>query len=200
MTEPEGPPKGGSGGAVGAPSRHPPFDVTGGVGRESAPTGTPKEPDDFMAGLLEGFETASLEDSYGQEVVRIDSGEYIEFMKGAKEAGFELCSDVTVTDWFRHRRTRFDLVVNLVSLQHRRRLRVLVPLAGEEPTVASITPLWPGMAFGEREAYDMFGVVFEGHPDLTRILMPDDWEGYPLRKDYGMGSVPVQFKESHKVT
>ncbi|MGA7270670.1 MAG: NADH-quinone oxidoreductase subunit C [Acidimicrobiia bacterium] len=200
MTEAEGPPKGGSGGAVGAPSRHPSFDVTGGVGREAAPTGTPKEPDDFMAYLLEGFESARLEDSHRQEVVRIDSGEYFEFMKAVKEAGFELCSDVTVTDWFRHRRTRFDLVVNLVSLQHRRRLRVLVPLAGEEPTVASITPLWPGMAFGEREAYDMFGVVFEDHPDLTRILMPDEWEGYPLRKDYGTGSVPVQFKESHKVT
>ncbi len=200
MTEAEGSPKGGSGGAVGAPSRHPPFDVTGGQGRESAPTGTPKEPDEFMSSLMEGFETAELEDSHGQEVVRIGPYEYLEFMKGAKEAGFELCSDVTVTDWFRHRRARFDLVVNLVSLQHRRRLRVLVPLGAEEPAVASITPLWPGMAYGEREAYDMFGVVFEGHPDLTRILMPDDWEGFPLRKDYGMGSVPVQFKESHKVT
>jgi len=72
-------------------------------------------------------------------------------------------------------------------------------LGRENPTVESLTPLWPGAGFAEREVYDMFGIVFAGHPDLTRILMPDDWEGHPLRKDFGVGSVPVQFKESHKV-
>jgi NADH-quinone oxidoreductase subunit C len=59
--------------------------------------------------------------------------------------------------------------------------------------------VWPGANFPEREVYDMFGIRFDGHPDLSRILMPDDWEGFPLRKDFGTGSVPVHFKDSHKV-
>jgi NADH-quinone oxidoreductase subunit C len=75
---------------------------------------------------------------------------------------------------------------------------VITTAPRQEPTVDSLVPVWPGANFPEREAYDMFGIVFEGHPDLTRILMPDEWEGHPLRKDFGVGLVPVQFKESHK--
>jgi NADH:ubiquinone oxidoreductase subunit C len=63
-----------------------------------------------------------------------------------------------------------------------------------EPSVPSLTPMFPGVELAEREVYDLFGITFEGHPDLTRILMPDDWEGHPLRKDYGVGRIPVQFK------
>ena len=89
------------------------------------------------------------------------------------------------------------------SAEHEVSLRsaasVIAALDRDDPTIASITPLWLGAGFAEREIYDMFGIVFDGHPDLTRILMPDDWEGHPLRKDFGLGSVPVQFKTSHKV-
>jgi NADH-quinone oxidoreductase subunit C len=70
----------------------------------------------------------------------------------------------------------------------------------DDTVIPSLTPIWPGANFPEREVYDMFGITFDGHPDMTRILMPDDWQGYPLRKDFSVGSVPVQFKDSHKVT
>jgi NADH-quinone oxidoreductase subunit C len=138
--------------------------------------------------------------SHGQDVATVDREVYLDFAKGAKEAGFEVCVDVTVVDWYRNRRIRFDLVVNILSQQHVCRLRIIVPVPGDDPTVASLVPVWPGANFPEREAYDMFGIEFDGHPDLTRILMPDDWEGHPLRKDFHVGAVPVQFKESHKVT
>lgn len=156
--------------------------------------------DEFLAGLTEGLESAVIEQSHGQDVIRVDPGDYLALMTAAKEAGFEMCTDVTVVDYFRIRRVRFEVVSNLLSIRLQRRLRVLVPLEADDLNVASVTPLWPGASFGEREAYDMFGVNFEGHPDLTRILMPDDWQGYPLRKDYGTGSVPVQFKGSPKIT
>jgi NADH-quinone oxidoreductase subunit C len=88
---------------------------------------------------------------------------------------------------------RFEVVVQLLHTGKRERATVHVPAPGDPPTVPSIVGIWPAGDFMEREAYDMFGIVFEGHPNLTRILMPDDWEGYPLRKDYGVGKVPVEF-------
>ncbi len=196
---PEAPADASSAAAVQAPGRHPVLDLRPQPGAE--PRGTPQEPDPFLASLLEGFDDdALLEESHGQEVVRLDRSRWLSFARAAKEAGFEVCSDITAVDWFRHRKVRFELVVSLVSQQHRRRLRVLIPLPADDPSVASVVSVWPGASFGERETYDMYGIVFEDSPDLTRILMPDDWDGYPLRKDYGVGVVPVQFKDSHKVT
>jgi NADH-quinone oxidoreductase subunit C len=88
---------------------------------------------------------------------------------------------------------RFEIAVQLLDMESRARVLVHVAAWGDPPTVPSVTDVWPGANFMEREAYDMFGIVFEGHPNLTRILMPDEWEGYPLRKDYGVGKVPVEF-------
>jgi NADH-quinone oxidoreductase subunit C len=149
--------------------------------------------------LAQAFETVTWEDSHGQDVARVPGEEWEAFARAAKEGGFEFCSDVTVVDWMRQQSERFEVVANLLSMQHKIRLRMITPVGRHEPSVASLTPIWPGAGFGEREAYDMFGIDFEGHPDLTRILMPDDWEGHPLRKDYGTGTVPVQFKASHQV-
>ena len=89
---------------------------------------------------------------------------------------------------------RFEVVANFLSHPRNRRIRVIAQLPADDPTIASITDLYPGVNFAERETYDLFGVEFAGHPDLTRILMPDDWLGHPLRKDDAPARVPVTFK------
>ena len=146
------------------------------------------------------FENVEWEATYGHVLARVANDEWHDFGAAIRDAGFEMCVDVTAVDRMRSRPERFEIVANVVSLTHRARLRMITTTGREAPTVPSLVPVWPGANFAEREAYDMFGIVFDGHPDLTRILMPDDWEGYPLRKDFGVGSVPVQFKESHQVT
>jgi NADH/F420H2 dehydrogenase subunit C len=104
------------------------------------------------------------------------------YLHDAPDAAFDLCSDVTATDW-PTRPDRFDLVYCLYSTRHRHRVRVKAR-AGEHDGVPSVTPVWPGANWLEREVFDMFGVNFTGHPDRRRILMPEDWQGYPQRKDY----------------
>ena len=154
---------------------------------------------DIIQTLVGGIGGSEVVESAGQHVARVPSAAWFDFHRDAKGAGFEMCVDVTVVDWMRERPDRFEVVSNLLSMEHGLRLRVSTSVPAADPTLASLVPLWAGANFLEREAFDMFGVVFEGHPDLTRILMPDDWEGYPLRKDYGVGSVPVQFKSAHQV-
>jgi NADH-quinone oxidoreductase subunit C len=150
--------------------------------------------------LIEPFADAEWSTSLGQDVVRLPRSELRTFATAAREAGFEFLADVTAVDWLKRHEFRFDIVVNLLSMQHLLRLRVIVGVPDEDPTVPSLVSIWPGANFPEREVFDLFGIEFLDHPDLTRILMPDDWEGYPLRKDFAVGSVPVQFKASHKVT
>ena len=153
-----------------------------------------------IASLKDRFAEVDWHLSHGQEVVRIERDQLLDLAQAAKEAGFEVLADVTAVDWFRSRQPRYDVVINLLSMEHRARLRMLVGVPHDDPTVPSLVRLWPGANFGEREVYDLFGITFDGHPDLTRILMPDDWEGHPLRKDYPTGTVPVQFKASPKVS
>ena len=153
-----------------------------------------------LRALFEGYEAVGWESSLGQDVAHVPNESWAEFAHAVRGAGFEVCVDVTAVDWMRERPERFEIVANLLSMEHILRLRMTTTAGRIDPSVASLVPVWPGANFAEREAYDMFGVRFEGHPDLTRILMPDDWEGHPLRKDFGVGSVPVQFKESHQVT
>ena len=97
-------------------------------------------------------------------------------------AHFDFCSDVTATDW-PPRPARFDVIYSLYSTRHRHRLRMKARIAEGQP-VPSVTPIWPAANWLEREVFDMFGIVFEGHPDLRRILMPEEWQGHPQRKDY----------------
>jgi NADH-quinone oxidoreductase subunit C len=188
--------------SVSAPGVHPGDDLIGNPDDMDETPGPARSlPDnEVLRSLVEAFEDAEWSSSAGQDVVRLPSNRFAEFGQAAKDAGFEVCVDVTAIDWYRTRRVRFDVVANLLSHQHVLRLRMVTAVPGDEPTVPSLTPIWPAASFAERETYDMFGIDFEGHPDLTRILMPDDWVGFPLRKDFSVGSVPVQFKESHKVT
>jgi NADH-quinone oxidoreductase subunit C len=146
-----------------------------------------------------------LTSSYGQEVVHCLPDGYFELMAALREDGFEMCIDLTAVDYLSHvgrdlpdelTPERFEVVVNLVSLAERRRLRVRVQVPEHDPSVPTLFDLWPGSEAMEREAYDMVGIIFDNHPDLTRILMPEDWEGHPLRKDYPVGRIPVQFKEA----
>jgi NADH-quinone oxidoreductase subunit C len=104
-------------------------------------------------------------------------------LRDAPDAAFDFCSDVTATDWPPRAEGRFDVVYCLYSTRHRRRVRVKVKV-GERQSVPSVTAIWPAANWLEREVYDMFGVNFTGHPDRRRILMPDDWQGFPQRKDY----------------
>lgn len=187
--------------SIEAPAAHPGDDIVGAEGDAAGePTARDLPENEVLADLIGGFEAAEWHLSHGQDVVTVPNEQFAEFGRAAKDAGFEVCVDVTAVDWFRKRKPRYDVVANLLSQQHRLRLRVIAGVERESPTIPSITPIWPGAGFPEREVYDMFGISFEGHPDLTRILMPDEWEGHPLRKDFAVGSVPVQFKESHQVT
>jgi NADH-quinone oxidoreductase subunit C len=107
----------------------------------------------------------------------------LELMQSAPDLAFNFLSDVTCVDRFPVE-PRFELNYHLHSLLTRAVIRIRVRAHGSDPVVPSITQLWPGANWHEREIFDLFGVRFEGHPDLRRILMPEDWEGHPLRKDY----------------
>jgi NADH-quinone oxidoreductase subunit C len=144
-------------------------------------------------------------DSHGQTVVHCNREGYLELLGALKADGYDMCVDVCGVDYlaFSERvvppavtRERFEVVVNLASIASRKRVRVRAQVPEDDPSIPTLFALWPGTEATEREVYDMFGIRFDGHPDLTRILMPEDWEGYPLRKDYAVGRIPVQFKEA----
>ena len=143
--------------------------------------------------------------SRGQLVVHVDREHYLEIVTALRDDGYAFCSDLTAVDYLLAvdrplpagvSPERFEVVVSLLSMENAQRVRVRAQVPEAEPTLPTLFELFPGTEAMEREVYDMFGIVFDGHPDLTRILMPDDWEGHPLRKDYAIGRIPVQFKEA----
>lgn len=107
---------------------------------------------------------------------------------------FAFCAEVTAADYL-PRDPRFEVVYMLVSFVHRQRLRVKVRTGGESPSVPTVSTIWPSAGWPEREVYDLFGIVFDGHADLRRLLTPDDWNGFPLRKDF-----PVQVRRTTRST
>ena len=142
---------------------------------------------------------AVVEDSLGQTVVRVPRESLVAAATAARDAGFTTFIDVCAVDYLT-RDPRFEVVVSLLSTEPPERVRLHEGVPGDDPSAPSITGVFAGADFYEREAFDLFGIGFTGHPDLTRILLPDEWVGHPLRKDSPVGSVPVQFKGSNQAT
>jgi NADH-quinone oxidoreductase subunit C len=133
--------------------------------------------------------------AHGEVTVVVEADELIDTLvrlRGQDDLSFGFLASVTAVDAL-GREPRFWVVYELRSVPHRHRLRVKVPLAGDEPHVPSVTPLFPTADWHERETFDLFGIVFDGHPDLERILLPDDWVGHPLRKDEELGGVGTRY-------
>ncbi|GIU84397.1 MAG: hypothetical protein KatS3mg008_1172 [Acidimicrobiales bacterium] len=142
--------------------------------------------------------------SRGQDVIHCTRSEVSTVASRLRDEGYVVCVDVCAVDYLTYEADRglpdgieperFEVVYTFLAPDKpaRRRIRVQVP--EQDPSLPSLWPLFPGVEAAEREAFDLFGIRFEGHPDLTRILLPEDWEGHPLRKDAAKGRIPVQFK------
>ena len=133
------------------------------------------------------------------EIINTTVEEYKKLVESLHSENYEMMVDLTVVDWFRKKEPRFEVVVQFLSISKNQRKTIKVFVDDEDLSIPSITNIYPSANFYEREAFDMFGINFLEHPDLTRILMPDDWNGHPLRKNYGSGRIPVQFKNAPKV-
>jgi NADH-quinone oxidoreductase subunit C len=142
--------------------------------------------------------------SRGQAVLHPTREQLRDTVSAMRDDGWDQLLDVTAVDYLSADQPRvlpvgveperFELVVVLISHTRRERIRLRVQVPADDARVPSLFDLHPGSEYPEREAFDMFGIVFDDHPDLTRILMPEDWIGHPLRKDYAVGRIPVQFK------
>jgi NADH-quinone oxidoreductase subunit C len=152
---------------------------------------------------LHGCVTTEL---LGQLVLHPTRECYVAVVKALADDGYAMVVDLTAVDYldFMSRTLpaeiaaeRFEVVVNLLDIGNRRRVRLRVQVPESDATLGSVFDVHPGTEAMEREVYDMFGISFDGHPDPSRILMPEDWIGHPLRKDYAVGAIPVQFKGAH---
>jgi NADH-quinone oxidoreductase subunit C len=142
--------------------------------------------------------------SESDDVRHVRRDDYLSAVKALADEGYTMCIDLTAVDYLEvaERRLpedaddaqRFEVVVNLLDIGNRRRLRLRVQVPEDDAVLPTLFDVHPGTEAMEREVFDMFGIEFSDHPDLTRILMPEDWVGHPLRKDYEIGRIPVQFK------
>lgn len=145
----------------------------------------------------------------GETVLHPSREDYVELVAGLRAEGFQTCVDLCAVDYLGYgaprglppgtEPERFEVVVVLRDHDRRERLRLRVQVPEGDPRMPTLFGVHPGVEAPEREAFDMFGISFDDHPDLTRILMPDEWEGHPLRKDDPVGRIPVQFKSSTSV-
>ncbi len=150
-----------------------------------------------------------METRYGavvgsQSVLHVANDSWVTVAQAARDDGFVQLSDLTAVDYLSYNADRdlpdgiepqrFEVAATLLNHDSGERIRMRTQVNGDSPQVATLFDVWPGVETLEREVFDMFGIDFVGHPDMTRILMPEDWNGHPLRKDYDVGAIPVQFK------
>jgi NADH-quinone oxidoreductase subunit C len=170
-----------------------------------ADAGAPVPSNEDAAALLERFPGSVFVEHHSQPVVYVAReafAQVAEFLRD--ERGFTMLMDVTAVDHLldgvRYEPPgvvgleRFEVVANYLSHARNARIRIISAVPASDPTVPSLTGVYSGANFPERETYDLLGITFTGHPELTRILMPDDWDGHPLQKDDPPGRVPVTFK------
>jgi NADH-quinone oxidoreductase subunit C len=173
----------------------------------SEATATPQPPatmQSVLDGLRERFPEAVLAvaEHRGETTVELDRGHLVEvatWLRDDPSARFRLLADLSGTDYLKldERPERLCVDYHLYSFDHNVRLRLKVRATVEDPHVPTVTGVWPTANWHEREVYDFFGIRFDGHPDLVRILMPEDWKGYPQRKDYPLGGVDVEYIDAH---
>jgi NADH-quinone oxidoreductase subunit C len=148
---------------------------------------------EILKALQETFgDRVTITESLGQTVVQLPAAEIVSVVTFLKSQGFAMLIDITAVDRL-GREPRFDVVYQLYSIDVKSWLRLKVQVGGDSPSVPSIAHVYASANWAERECFDMFGIRFRGHPDLRRILMPEDWQGHPLRKDYpltGLNPLP----------
>lgn len=172
--------------------------VTGGSDTEADEVDAAAEP------VAESAYGALVTYSRGQRVIHPERSAWASTARELLADGWDMCVDVTAADYLSYHGTRhlpdgvtperFEVVATFVSYRRRERLRARAQVPASDPTIESLYVIYPGTDFLEREVYDLFGITFTGHPDLSRILMPETWDGHPLRKDFAIGAIPVQFK------
>jgi NADH-quinone oxidoreductase subunit C len=145
-----------------------------------------------------GSKLLEIMQSQGDDVLILDRAnlrECFRFLKEDTQLDYDFLSDITAVDYWQKKEPRFEVVYQILSRARRQRLRVRVPVPENDPSLESLTPLWRGANFMEREVWDLFGIRFIDHPDLRRILLYEEFEGFPLRKDYPVNQVQPRVPE-----
>ena len=137
--------------------------------------------------------TESVDTGQATLVRRDDLVSFMRDLRDNPDTAFEMCLGVTGVHYPHDRGHELHAVYHLLSIKHQRRMMIEVAVSDDDAHIPSLVSVFPGIDWHERETWDMFGIQFDGHPALTRILMPDDWVGHPQRKDYPLGGVPVEY-------
>ena len=177
----------------------------GGLVRTAASTGSSERPyGSYFDSVTDDLERAYPDFADAIERVVVDRGELTLHIKVSRlvevsmilrdKLKFEMCLGVSGVNYPDDKGRELHAVYPLLSMTNNQRIRLEVSVPDSNPHIPSLVEVWAGNNWNERETFDMFGIIFDGHPGLTRILMPDDWQGHPQRKDYALGGIPVEYK------